>query len=168
MRATNAARERGRSQVPFKMAHLVPSSHSTHISKQRQNFVPDANFSFVGLWRAPVRWHGYRQNMKLWWCCTENWKPESSLKFLPSCHQKDIFQYQSPAEKERAILLAVLLSLHFQKQINRPKRIRKAQPESFGLDLCSTNSCPSRIPPNPVRFSHPQARAFSLNALVNG
>jgi len=89
------------------------------------------------------------------------------LKGKPN-QQKDIFQYQSPAEKERAILLAVLLSLHFQKQINRPKRIRKAQPESFGLDLCSTNSCPSRIPPNPVRFSHPQARPFSLNALVNG
>ena len=94
---------------------------------------------------------------------------ESYLKFLPSCnHQKDIFQYQSPAEKEGHILLAVLLSLHFQKQINRPQRIRKAQPEPFRLDLCSTNTCSSGIPPNPVRFSHPQARVFSVNALVNG
>ena len=135
------------------MTHLVPSSNSITISKQRQKFVPDANFSFVGLWRAPVRWHGYRQNMKLWWCCDENWNASLTIK-------RTYFNIKVLLRKSRTYTACSTPQPLFSK-INSPTRIRKAQPESFGLDLCSTNSCPSRIPPNPVRFSHPQARGFS-------
>ena len=103
--------------------------------------------------------------MKLGWCCTENWKPESSLKFLGSCTRngspniKGTYFNIKVLRKSVHILLAVLLlsRLIFKVQVTgHPTHPKRRVPESFGLDLCSTNRCLSRIPPYPVPFSHPE------------
>ena len=62
----------------------VPSSNSTQISSVRSSCLMPASH-LLGC-KGPLSGGiGTGKNMKFEWCCTVNWKPESSLKFLGSC-----------------------------------------------------------------------------------